>query len=282
MVRLFGGGNDKPRAGRNQRQPKSVEIEFLEAGGGEGYVLRTCPVYVCRNLPSFASLLEVVRSKAAEHPNERILATLDEYGQASYTSGHARDKDQLEWIDDDTPFAPTRDDRTTPEDARRLFDLVRRNILAQAEGRTFADLAGRLRWGHPDALPFDELHARPDELLDPREHHLMLAPVQHGWEAIAAFPNGYFAGDLQPADNLVLARHFEETYGYLLFGIGASYIGFLRDQPLAPSAARAMAADILSLHDLSLFGSFDSAVELEKVATALQTYDWMLFFYSGR
>jgi len=61
-----------------------------------------------------------------------------------------------------------------------------------------------------------------------KEAYLLKVPVEFNYEAIFSFPNGYFSCDLSPFENYHLAKHLEENYDYRLFGIGASYISFIK------------------------------------------------------
>jgi hypothetical protein len=65
-----------------------------------------------------------------------------------------------------------------------------------------------------------------------------IVPVARACKAISAFPNGCFHGDLTPMEIFAVAPRFEERCRYELFGIGASYLGFLRrdDLPRPPRA----------------------------------------------
>ena len=56
-------------------------------------------------------------------------------------------------------------------------------------------------------------------------------PVTHPSEALFGAPNGYFLGDLTPAQNFVLAEHLRINHAYELMGLGASLIDFIRADP---------------------------------------------------
>jgi len=51
-------------------------------------------------------LLDVMDTKAAEHPGASMLATLDDVGQAFYTSSHTIDANELDPSDDGSVDAP--------------------------------------------------------------------------------------------------------------------------------------------------------------------------------
>lgn len=268
---IFGSGK-KPA-------PQGVQVTPFTVGEAGAFDRHVADGYHCTHVPDFKTLIALVREKAAAHPDRAVFATLDDYGQACYTSGHARGRHALDEDDAvdldgyyDTDHPPG--DPATAKHYAALFTVMHRKLLAKAEGKTFADLAGRIDWRHPDSPGFAALNANPNQALDHRgEHYLLLVPVADPAEAITAFPNGYFQGDLTPMENLVLARHMS-GYDYRPLGIGASYVGFLRDQPLEDEAARRLARDLLSLHR-----NVDAAQETDAVVATLQANDWLLLYY---
>ena len=61
---------------------------------------------------------------------------------------------------------------------------------------------------------------------------LKIVPVEKPYEGICGFPNGYFESDLNPFENYALAKHLFDKYNFELFGIGASFLGFFRNEML--------------------------------------------------
>jgi hypothetical protein len=55
-----------------------------------------CDGVTAHDLSSFAALLALHARLQAEHPKVRVLATLDDLGQACYTSGHATEAVELD------------------------------------------------------------------------------------------------------------------------------------------------------------------------------------------
>lgn len=267
---IFGG--KKPASHVAQATP-------FRAGAAGSFDPHVCDGYHCTHITDFRTLIALVRAKAAAHPDRAVFATLDDYGQACYTSGHARGAHELD-VDESLDLDAFYDREHAPGSPasiahhETLFTVMRRNLLAKAEGITFADLAGKLDLNHLDSPGFLALNAAPDAALDDRgEHYLLLAPVDDPAEAISAFPNGYFHDDLSPMDILVLARRLR-SYGYRLFGIGASYVGFLRDQPITDEDANLLARDILSLHTHR-----EPPVQIDAVVRTLKAHEWLLLFY---
>ncbi|NWD64445.1 DUF4253 domain-containing protein [Pseudomonas sp. IPO3774] len=104
-------------------------------------------------------------------------------------------------------------------------------------------------------------------------HHI---PVQQSCQALAAFPNGYFTSDRDPAKNFAVARHFSEAHGYELMGVGASYIGFIRAEPPGVCRANAVAKDFYALYNTS---DEDLQTRISEVAKAIsgRTYLWLRY-----
>lgn len=101
-------------------------------------------------------------------------------------------------------------------------------------------------------------------------------PVQHSCQVLAAFPNGYFTSDLDPAKNFAVARHFSEAHGYELMGVGASYIGFIRAEPPDTSLANVVAQDFCALYNTN---DEDLQARISAVAQAIsgRTYLWLRY-----
>lgn len=194
------------------------------------------PCYKVLEPASTEALIDAYDQAPAGH---RHLLTLDDLGQALYTSMHASMHHDLDggpwlleagidpsWLEDDEYL---RDDLPIEQhfQVRRLSierqlaevgfdDLFDKNLSLNAETR--AQLAA----ANTDLLP----------LLD-REVYLLRVPVQRACQALYAFPNGYFASDLSPLESVRLAEHLEDHYGYALFGLGASLIAFRKTRTLS-------------------------------------------------
>jgi hypothetical protein len=226
------------------REPKHAppRVTPFQPGGTKTFTPLLCPGYLCEGVTSVCQLLDIMQDKSAGHPGALMLATLDDAGQAFYTSGHTIDANELDPIPDD--------EEDDGADGVPLPDFAtRRDRLLQSAGAVTLDqLDNRLWWGGEARPSFLALQDNPDAILDRDEIYIQAVPVTHAWEMIAAFPNGYFRDDFSPMENLVLARHVEETFGYALFGIGASYLGFRRTAQLSPERLDALTAFIISLH----------------------------------
>jgi hypothetical protein len=200
--------------------------------------------------PSLRALADFTLSEASAHPGHHLLATLDDLGQACYTSGHAIDFHDL---DNTEGHDLSGLDPAAFEDGAHVgylstaseFGIRRENLLRKAAGVSFDDLRGKLLWT-PGSSILDVATHHADEL--DGEMYIQIVPVAHAWQTVAAFPNGYFTDDLSPMEVCALARRFEEMHDHRLFGIGASYLGFARNGAMDAPAAHALAEDILTLY----------------------------------
>ncbi len=255
-----------------QRKDASPNVTPFEPGGSETPEPLLCPGYHCTGVTSMKTLLAIMDEKAPAHPGARMLATLDNLPQACYTSGHTIDVNELDPIPDDDEFIGEDDEPPLPDFATRRDRLVK-----AAGGVTLDQISNRLWWTGEHRLSFFALHDEPDAILDPKEICIQAVPVSHAWEMLAAFPNGYFRGDFSPMENLVLARHLEEAFGYALFGIGASYIGFRRTSSFAADRLTDLAAYVISLHAAS-----NEPDLLWKVSKTLEASDLLFLAYIDR
>jgi hypothetical protein len=192
-----------------------------------------CDGFVARNVSSLVGLVTELRALQAAHPGKRILATLDSLHQACYTAFEAGEH---------------RGYLSTPSE----FPIRRANLLKQAKGLSPADLRGVLFWAEPGMVNDPATINREAELaLDLAAEPVVLiqiVPVETAPEVIAALPNGYFTSDLNPMQNYVLAEHLRERFGLELFGIGARFLGFWRDQPLSAEQADDLAEDLVQIY----------------------------------
>lgn len=250
-----------------RRKETAMKVTAVTAGGTKRFVPLLCPAWLCENVTSIRNLLDVMDEKAAEHPGARMLTTLDDTGQAVYTSEHTADANDLDPLPEDDA-----DDLPPPD-----FEIRRQRLLAAAQSVTLDQLRNRLWWTGEGRPSFFDLQDNPDAVLDRKETYIQAVPVEHAWEAVAAFPNGYFHGDFNPMENVVLARHLEQSFGYALFGIGASYLAFRRNAPLSADALSALSRFIIDLHADSNTPDLPA-----KIQQTLQATDLLVLSYVDR
>ena len=241
------------KAGGGSPVSSITGAEFIECSDAADLINFLCDVYKVAGPVTTSGIVEFIRSKSDEWPDCTLLATLDWFGQAAYTSGHAVNSHDLDSTDGHDLAGL---DSVAFEDGEHLgyfttkseFPIRRSNFLKKATTTEFGDVCGRLAWNAESTeSDFFEINSNHDVELD-EDAYVQIVPVDHSFEAIAAFPNGYFTSDLSPFENYAVAKLMCEKHGYALFGIGASYLGFMRDEKLAGDAAMSLAEDIASLY----------------------------------
>ena len=213
-----------------------------------------CDEYRVSDITDMAQLVATARGLVADRPGHRPLLSLDDFGQARYTSGHAVGNLDL----DDTDGADL--SALPPEcfedgahrgylSSKAEFPIRAANFARHAGGATFEDAC---RFGLTlDAEAREEWIGYQDDplaLLDPPVS-VLLVPAVHAEEALAAFPNGYLTSDLNPAHNAAVARHFRQAHGYELIGVGAAYLGLWRDTPAEGEMLDAVVQDLQTLYN---------------------------------
>ncbi|UZE26218.1 hypothetical protein LOY67_12690 [Pseudomonas sp. B21-056] len=214
----------------------------------------TCDEYRLSSISCLDDLIEAHRKIAADHPGFRPLFSLDDLAQARYTSGHARDNLRLdEATEQEIAGLPAecfeQGEYLGYPTTKAEFAICLRNFTELVETASFENACAH-------GLTLDEqalqewigYQDNPVSLLD-QPVSALLVPVEQACQALAAFPNGYFSCDLDPAQNFAVARHFSLAYGYELIGVGAAYLGFLRAEPPSPSIVSAVAADFCVLYN---------------------------------
>jgi hypothetical protein len=242
-----------------------------------------CDGLTARNLSSFADLLVLHARLQRDRPDARVLASLDDLGQASYTSGHGVDYYGLDEVEghDLSGLGPEVFENgehqgylSTPAE----FPIRLANLLARARDIQLDQVFGLLDWETSgDANDLVTINRDPEAALRIAEEQDVLfqfAPVHSAAEAIAAFPNGYFQSDLSPMQNLVLARRLEAAYGLSLFGIGARLLGFRRATALDEGKARALATELAALY------AETPPTAADELARLLTGRDWLLLRYT--
>ncbi|GGL39499.1 hypothetical protein [Caulobacter rhizosphaerae] len=242
-----------------------------------------CDGLSARNLGSFAELLALHARLQAEHPGQRVLASLDDLGQASYTSGHATDHHGLDDIEghdlsglraEAFENGEHRGYLSTPAE----FPIRLANLLERAREIRLEHVAGVLDWETSgDGNDLVTINQAPEAALriaQEKEVLFQVVPVGTAAQAIAAFPNGYFSADLDPMQTYVLARRLEDEYDLSLFGIGARMLGFRRPAALPQERARALGEELAALYA----GAPPKAAEA--LARLLTGRDWLLLRYT--
>lgn len=213
--------------------------------------------------PTLDEVRTCLASLRAGDERHRYLCTLDDAGQCRYTSMHASDDERIALHDDEEP--------ATPADAllsrqRGLVHVVTQ--LEQSRHRLhWTALAGTLICNDQDIEALLTANGSPDRIVDDVVC-VQRVPVARDDLLIAALPNGYFSADWDVFQNHALICHLQQQYGYRLFGLGASWLGFQRDA--APDAAQA-AALVADLEQVYAAGTGQVWAALATTLTARAT-----------
>ncbi|WP_144637430.1 DUF4253 domain-containing protein [Bordetella genomosp. 13] len=213
-----------------------------------------CDEYRIGGIGSLDELMAAYRRIAADHPACKPLFSLDDFRQACYTSGHARARFELVDI---TGLDPAGIPPECLQEGAYVGDMdTKAEFLVCAHG--FARFTAQASFAHAcghgltlDAQALEEWTRFQDDpiaLLD-QPVSALVVPADCSYDTLAAFPNGYFTCDLGPDQTYAVARHFCREHGYELIGIGASYLGLLRDAPPDAARAEAVADDVCALYN---------------------------------
>lgn len=222
--------------------------------------------YIIEDLSSFTELLDLYQTYKKDNPGKTVMVTLDNLLQAEYTSTHAsmsNDLDEAEGYDLSGLDPKCFEDGeylgylSTPSE----FFIRKENFLKQLTGVDFSSACERgLTIDEAEILVLKNVNQSPFKYLD-KTIHLKIIPVENAYEGVCGFPNGYFQSDLNPFENYALAKHLSENYGFDLFGIGASLIGFVRNDTLDENQTKNLIADLSRLYSTTE-NAFDSLFEV--------------------
>jgi hypothetical protein len=193
----------------------------------------------------FPSLLELVRSERISYPDAAVFVTLDDLGQALYTSMHATESTELEIEVDDLDFE--RDPVAVRRGTLRQVAHTARMLAVAELRRRWSDLADTRECPPEWIATIAAVNANPASIVDD-EVHVLNVPVADALMAIAGLPNGYFSDDWDTFDNFAVTSHLAATYHYRPLGIGASWIGFERDAPLSLTQARQLVGELTPIY----------------------------------
>lgn len=198
-----------------------------------GRLTTLCETYVGYPV-SFEDLRHWRQMVANRHPEMQVLASLDDLQQALYTSGHCVDAHGLDETEghDLSYMSPDRFDEGGFADSLRLpEDFPIRLANFQAGLKQAPVREGKQAWVDPNTeLPIHDVNEDPD-VVTSDFGIIQAVSVARAVDMIAAFPNGYFAGDLTPFDLHRLATELEPL-GYQLIAIGAAYVAFWAEAEL--------------------------------------------------
>lgn len=221
---------------------------------GQSSVENLFEKYIIEECTSFDELLKLYNSFRESNRGKSVILSLDDLNQAEYTSTHATltyDLDNTEGYDLSGVDAVAFEEGghigylSTPSE----FFIRKENFIKQAGGVDFSEVGERgLTIEDKEIQLLEKINEFPLQYLD-KQLMLCIIPVEKAYEAICGFPNGYFSSDLNPFENYALAKHLQERYGYELFGIGASLLGFIREGRLEDQQARELIADLIEVYN---------------------------------
>jgi len=212
--------------------------------------------FLVTEIKSFKELMDLYDEFSEKYKDSSLLITLDDLGQAQYTSIHAT---MFHDLDDIEGHNLTLVDQSAFEDGEHKgylstkseFFIREENFRAKAEKTDFLKACSRgLSIDDDELLVLEKINESPCDFLD-NEVLIKIVPVKESSLALSAFPNSYFSSDLNPFENYALATHLSEKFGYEIFGIGASLIGFRRKENINKETARILSADLAKLYNRS-------------------------------
>lgn len=142
--------------GFGRKQPPDL-VPFADASP-HVFCTLLCDGATAHHLASFADLMTLHARLQAERPHLRVLASLDDLGQACYTAGHGTDACDLDDVaDHDLPAL----DPASMEDGEYIgsltspteFPIRLANLLRRARDTNLAAIAGLLDWDTPISTP---------------------------------------------------------------------------------------------------------------------------------
>jgi len=235
--------------------PINYEVSKYNQADVSEFTALLCDGYLLSGSFTLNEIADFVQNTCKNHPEHVLLATLDDTDQGFYTCGHSIMSNDLNNTDDyDLSGLPTElfedGEHCGYLKSKEEFFIRKGNFQKNVTDLSIESLLKK-RWWSGDTEPVPSLLSPKSKSTLSRENrsYVQIVDVENGYEAIAAFPNGYFADDYDPFENYTLAKHLFDNFGFKLFGIGSIYLGFMRDDPLDDGTNQKLAEFIAKLYD---------------------------------
>jgi hypothetical protein len=238
-----------------------MKIEPLKKGQSSNEII--CTSFLITDYLTIEEIIDSYQQLSNQHKGNSVLLTLDDLGQAEYTSSHATmtlNLDETEGYDLSTIDAAAFEDGkhigylSTPSE----FFIRKNNFDKLVKGIVYTAVHQKdLSLNQEELERLIDVNTNPYSWID-ESIIAKIVPVQKSYEAICAFPNGYFSCDLNPFENYVLAKRLHEKYGYMLFGVGASLLGFIKNEKLQEKEYKDLITDLSQLYS-------QPEVDIEKI-----------------
>lgn len=209
-----------------------------------------------------------------DHPGQQMLFVLDDSAQAGYQSGHAQHKHGLAPHGDALDLtteqrAVWEEDQIAPAEIYSAFVV---NAIRSKLDNEFK-IEKRIHLELSDVEFFECLEDESRIFASPLRAATVFADETS--MGIAAYPNGYFADDLSPMQNYLLAELLKAEFGIELFGLGSFLAGFVSADPFTKQEAQAIVSRVRGL----LYEMSDEAADKWTETTAGQR--WFVLSYVG-
>ncbi len=237
---------------------------------------RPVDTFSCRRLSGDLSLRQVLaylNELRQVDPSHRYLCTLDDLNQCCYTSGYAGNDKRIEMDCSDTNFDNYESVRRF--EAHRLAHVVEQ-LQDPRLREAWEDVCGTLATSADNVAALAGMNRDPDQVLDNVVYVQRLA-VPEDDLLIAGLPNGYFTCDWNVFQNHAVIRHMRERHGYRFFGIGASWLGFVRERPMSKKNADELITDLVYLYGC---GEADAQAAWQELARIVETEKVLLLGYT--
>lgn len=232
--------------------------------------------FSCRRLSGDLSLRQVLAcldELRQTDPDHRCLCTFDDLNQCCYTSGHAARDKRIDLDFGDTDF--DNHESVHAFEARRLAHVAAQ-LQAPRLNEGWEDVCGTLATSAVDVAALVGMNRDPDQVLDEVVYVQRVAVPEEDL-LIADLPNGYFTSDWNVFQNHAVIRRMRERHGYRFFGIGASWLGFVRERPMSEVGARELAANPADLYGC---GGTDARAAWQEFAGIVETETILLLRYT--
>lgn len=204
------------------------------------------------NIQSWQDVLNIYQDIKQQIAPRKVFLTLDDLAQASYTSMHAIENDEL-YFDPEELYEGKSDDEIDAMDEQlRFYELPHfvKQLLEPKHQKKLSSFADCLTYDENDFQTLLQMNQNPLPVLD-SEIVIKLVNVETEVLKFAVLPNGYFSCDLQPFENFAIIQLLAE-YGFEFLGLGASLLGFVKTESFKIEKSTAFIEKLTQIYHFDL------------------------------
>lgn len=207
------------------------------------------------NIESWQQVLACYAQLKQQVAPQKVFLVLEYEAQAEYTSMHATEDDRLyfetdQYLQDievnDPKWEETYQNICLPKQLEHYIEQLSRADYQ----KSISDFSEKMQhYDHDDFNAIIDFNLNPLLAID-KPMVVKVADVASDPLKLAILPNGYFAYDFDPFENLAILKCLD-GHGFEFIGLGAVLMGWVKTSRFNPDHVDALLKDIVTIYHLS-------------------------------